>query len=129
MRTVIILAIGLLGLAALAFTSSLPRDCAHELSLCVNDPPLFVKLTGASVNGYCQTGFRTCQAHNGGNAEKSGAFADARREAANAGHSDAGLATATGLTPLYRQTDSTPQAAPGVTPFLSLNRCTSAGCR
>ncbi len=114
MRTVIILAIGLLGLAALAYTSSLPGDCARELSLCVKDPPLFVKLTGASVNGYCQTGFRTCQVRSGVNAEKSGALAAARREAANAGQSHAGPAT--GLTPLDRQTNSTPQATAGVTP-------------
>ena len=117
MRTVIILVIGLLGLAALAYTSSSPADCARELSLCVKDPPLFVKLTGASVNGYCETGFRTCQGRTGVNAEKSGAFAAARREAANAGHSDASPATATGLMSLYRQTDSTPHARLGVTPL------------
>jgi len=64
MRTVIALAIGLLGIAALAYRSSVAADCERELSWCTSDPPLFVKLTGASVTAHCRDSFRACQARN-----------------------------------------------------------------
>jgi len=89
MRTVIILAIGLMGLAVLAYTSGTGTNCARELSWCVSDPPLFVKLTGANVKAHCQAGFQACEARSHPPAEEPDMIATATREPANTGHSNA----------------------------------------
>ena len=88
MRTVIILAIGLMGLAVLAYTSGTGTNCARELSWCVSDPPLFVKLTGASVKAHCQAGFQACEARSRPPAEEADMIAAATREPANAARSN-----------------------------------------
>ena len=88
MRTVVILAIGLMGLAVLAYTSRTATDCARELSWCVSDPPLFVKLTGTNVKVHCQAGFQACEARRHPPADEADMIATATREPANAGHSN-----------------------------------------
>jgi hypothetical protein len=85
MRTVILLSIATLGIAALAYRSSVAADCARELSWCMSDPPLFVKLTGANVAAHCRGSFRACQARNG--VMPAGTIAT--REAVNAGRAGA----------------------------------------
>jgi len=93
MRTVIILAIGLMGLAVLAYTSGTATDCARELSWCVSDPPLFVKLTGTNIKAHCQAGFQACEARSRPPAEETDMIATATREPANAGRPKGSPAT------------------------------------
>jgi hypothetical protein len=89
MRAVIILAIGLLALAALAYRLGPAANCAQELSWCQSDPPLFVKLTGANIKAHCQASFQICQARNRVRPEESDGFETATREPVKGSRSNA----------------------------------------
>jgi hypothetical protein len=82
MRKVVVVAVGLGSLAAIAYSAASGKDCARELSGCLSDPPLFVKLNAADGKTYCQERFRACRLHNAWTAAERAA---AKQEAADAG--------------------------------------------
>jgi hypothetical protein len=48
-------------------------DCATQLSRCLSDPPLFVKLQGAPARAYCETETKACRRHNAPSATEAAA--------------------------------------------------------
>lgn len=84
MRNALIISASLGSLVAILYLSASTRDCETELSACLSEPPLFVKIKGAEGKPYCLDHFKTCLTHGARTAaEKAAALAVARQKAAD----------------------------------------------
>jgi hypothetical protein len=73
MRKIFIFLVFLTSLGALSYVLHSPPDCATQLSRCLSDPPLFVKLQGAPARAYCETETKACRRHNAPSATEAAA--------------------------------------------------------
>jgi len=73
MRKIFIFLVLLASLGAFSYVLHSPPDCATQLSRCLSDPPLFVKLQGAPASAYCESETKACRRHNAASATEAAA--------------------------------------------------------